>query len=47
MGIIIVIILFALVIGAGIYWGKHTIEKDTMRKELDEDMLDKLHQMRK
>ena len=47
MGIIITVILLALVIGAGVYWGKRTIERDTMRKEHDDEELDKLHHLKK
>jgi hypothetical protein len=46
MGIITVIILISLVVVAGVFWGKHTIEKDTLRKMQDEEQLDKLHQLR-
>ena len=47
MGIIVVILFIALAIVGGIFWGKHTVQKDTMRTELDEEQLDKLHQLRK
>jgi hypothetical protein len=46
MGLIITLILIAVVITIGILWGKNTIQKDTMRKEHDEEELDKLHQLR-
>jgi hypothetical protein len=47
MGIVVVIILIAGVITIGVFWGKHTIDKDTQRKIMDEEQLDKLHQLRK
>ena len=47
MGIIIVIVLISIVVAVGVFWGKHTIEKDTLRKVRDEEQLDKLHQLRK
>ena len=47
MGIVVVIVIIALVIVVGVFWGKHTIEKDTLRKARDEEQLDKLHQLRK
>jgi hypothetical protein len=47
MGIILVIILISIVVAVGVFWGKHTIEKDTLRKVQDEEQLDKLHQLRK
>ena len=46
MGLIITLIIIALVIAIGIFWGRNTIQKDTMRKEHDEEELDKLHQLR-
>jgi len=46
MGLIITLIMIALVVTIGIFWGKNTIQKDTMRKEHDEEELDKLHQLR-
>ena len=47
MDTVFVIILLALVIGAGIFWGRNTIMKDTMRKEHDDEELDKLHHLKK
>ncbi len=47
MGIVVVIVSIVLVIVVGVFWGKHTIEKDTLRKTQDEEQLDKLHQLRK
>ncbi len=47
MGTVVVIVLIALVIAVGVFWGKHTIQKDTLRKAQDEEQLDKLHQLRK
>lgn len=47
MGIVVVIILISIVVVVGVFWGKHTIEKDTLRKVQDEEQLDKLHQLRK
>ena len=46
MGLIVVIVLIALVIAGGVFWGRYTIQKDTTRKEHDEEELDKLHQLR-
>jgi hypothetical protein len=46
MGLIVVIVLIALVVTAGVFWGRYTIQKDTTRKEQDEEELDKLHQLR-
>ena len=46
MGIIVVVVLISSVIVAGVFWGRHTIEKDTLRKAQDEEQLDKLHQLR-
>ncbi len=46
MGLIITIILIAVVIVIGVLWGRNTVKKDTMRKEHDEEELDKLHQLR-
>jgi len=46
MGIILVIVLISLVVVAGVFWGRNTIEKDTLRKVQDEEQLDKLHQLR-
>ena len=46
MGLIVVIVLIVLVIAAGVFWGRYTIQKDTTRKEHDEEELDKLHQLR-
>ncbi len=46
MGLIVVIVLIALVIAAGVFWGRYTIQKDTARKVHDEEELDKLHQLR-
>jgi len=46
MGIILVIVLISIVVAVGVFWGKHTIEKDTLRKVQDEEQLDKLHQLR-
>jgi hypothetical protein len=47
MGIFLVIVLISIVVVIGVFWGKHTIEHDTMRKVQDEEQLDKLHQLRK
>jgi hypothetical protein len=46
MGLIVTLIMIALVVTIGIFWGRNTIQKDTMRKEQDEEELDKLHQLR-
>jgi hypothetical protein len=46
MGLIVVVVLISSVIVAGVFWGRHTIEKDTLRKAQDEEQLDKLHQLR-
>ena len=46
MGIILVIVLISIVVVIGVLWGRHTIEKDTLRKVQDEEQLDKLHQLR-
>jgi len=47
MGIILVIVLISIVVAVGVFWGKNTIKKDTLRKIQDEEQLDKLHQLRK
>ena len=41
------IVLISIVIIIGVFWGRNTIEKDTLRKVQDEEQLDKLHQLRK
>jgi len=46
MGIILVLVLISLVVVAGVFWGRNTIQKDTLRKVQDEEQLDKLHQLR-
>jgi uncharacterized protein YneF (UPF0154 family) len=47
MWIVIAIIGLVIVIVFGIFWGRYTIQKDTMRKAHDEEELDKLHQLRR
>jgi len=47
MGLVVLIIGIAIVITIGIFWGRYTIQKDTMRKAHDEEELDKLHQLRR
>jgi hypothetical protein len=47
MGIVLVIILISIVVVVGVFWGRNTIQKDTLRKIQDEEQLDKLHQLRK
>jgi hypothetical protein len=47
MGIVLVIILISIVVVIGVFWGRNTIQKDTLRKVQDEEQLDKLHQLRK
>jgi hypothetical protein len=47
MGIVLVILLISIVVVVGVFWGRNTIQKDTLRKVQDEEQLDKLHQLRK
>jgi len=47
MGLVVLILGLAIVITFGVFWGRYTIQKDTMRKAHDEEELDKLHQLRR
>jgi uncharacterized membrane protein len=47
MATVVVIILLALVIAGGIFWGRNTIYKDSLHKEQDDEELDKLHHLKK
>jgi hypothetical protein len=46
MKTIVVLILFIIVVAAGLMWGRNTIKKDTERTERDDEQLDKLHKLR-
>lgn len=46
MGLIVVIIVLIVVIVGGVLWGRNTVQKDIMRKQHDEDELDRLHRLR-
>jgi len=47
MGLVVLILGLGVVTAIGIFWGRYTIQKDTMRKAQDEEELDKLHQLRR
>ena len=46
MGTFIVVVMFVLVVAAGIFWGRNTIKREISRVEHDDQQLDKLHKMR-
>jgi len=46
MGWFFVILLFVLVVAGGVFWGRNTIKRDTIRTEKDDAQLDKLHKLR-
>ena len=45
MTIIIIILLIVLLVVAGISWGKHSIKKDAVHKEHEDEELAKLHKL--
>ena len=45
MKIIIIILLIVLIVVAGISWGKHSIKKDAVHKEHEDEDLDKLRKL--
>jgi len=47
MGLVVLSLGLGVVTAIGIFWGRYTIQKDTMRKAQDEEELDKLHQLRR
>jgi len=46
MGWFFVILLFVLVVAAGVFGGRNTIKRDMIRTEQDDAQLDKLHKLR-
>jgi hypothetical protein len=42
-----VVIILALIVAAGIFWGRNTIRNQMSRTDIDEEQLEKLHQLKK
>jgi hypothetical protein len=44
---VVVVVILALIVAAGIFWGRNTIQNHMSRTDLDEQQLEKLHQLKK
>ncbi len=44
---VVVLIILALIVVAGVYWGRNTIQKDMARTDVDQQQLQKLQQLKK
>lgn len=45
MGTTLVLVLFIVVVTAGVMWGRYTIKKDIARIQNEEEQMEKLHKL--